>query len=197
LRHRIAADYPYTEFEVFQHRLGSSAHQLTARPVTEFDVLDRFLDGSDLLIDATAEIGIQQALGAEAGGRGIPQLYVSGTEGARGGLIAMVDANEGGCWLCLQWHLEDGSIPLPAREEAPTLQPRGCSSLTYIGAGYDLLPVVAQAVRVAAAALSNDEVRGSTVFVCSFSEDPLLPPTWTVHSLEPHPNCPTCAERGR
>lgn len=199
MRQAIELDYPYTRFEPFAHQIGGSAHLLTARQETELDVLERFLSGSDLMIDATAEIGIQQALGAEASARGIRQLYVSATEGARGGLIAQVDPRQGGCWLCLQWHLNDGSIPLPALDRSPTLQPRGCAALTYVGAGYDLLPVVAQAARVATAMLSEeDDAGGSEVFVCAFEEgDNLRPPTWSSHTLDRHPSCPICAEKER
>jgi hypothetical protein len=195
LRQRIEYDYPYTTFEAFPHQIGSSASLPTARQETELDVLDRFFENSDLLIDATAEIGVQQALAAEASALGIRQIYVSATEGARGGLVARIDPERGGCWLCLQWHLEDGSIPLPAREEALTLQPRGCASLTYTGTGYDLLPICAQAVRVATATLADQtEPAGSDVFICSFEEDRLLPPIWATYPLRPHPKCPICAQ---
>lgn len=196
LRARIALDYPFTRFEPFAHQLGGSASITTARSETELDVLDRFLDGADLLIDATAEIGVQQALAALAHERSLPQLYVSATEGARGGLIAHVRPGLTGCWLCLQWHLETGSIPLPAREEAATLQPRGCATLTFTGAGFDLLPVAAQAARVAAAALSDrsPQISGHGVFVCSFGDDRAEPPTWSSYPLAPHTSCPRCSE---
>jgi ThiF family len=189
---RIPFDYPYTAFEPYLMRIGGSAGEVGLREQSELDLIDRFLEGSDLVVDATAEIGVQQALAAAAEEHGIHQLFISATEGARGGLVASVEAGRGGCWICLQLGLEDGSIPLPAHAEPATLQPRGCSSLTYTGAGFDLLPIIAQAARVAAAILGEGEAVGSVAFVCSLPEDRAAPPVWSAHPIEPHPDCPTC-----
>jgi hypothetical protein len=198
IKARILLDYPFTAFEAFSHQLGQSASMATARSESELDLLDRFLEDTNLVIEASAEIGIQQAISAIADERGLPQLYVWGTEGARGGLVAHVRPGITGCWMCLQYHLEEETIPLPAREQTPHLQPRGCAALTYSGSGFDLAPTVAQAARVATAALAGKEAtemdRGD-VFVCSFEEDPFAPPRWSTHALEPHPRCDTCAAR--
>lgn len=198
LRERFLYDYPYTKFESFPMHIGGSATVLEARDETELDQLERFLDGADLLIDATAEIGVQQALGAAAGERGLTQLYISATEGARGGLIARIVPNSsGGCWMCLQLAIEEGTIPIPAHAEPLTLQPRGCSSLTYRGAAFDLAPISAQASRCVAATLAEDaDPGGSLAFVCSL-EERLAPPTWSTHPIERHPACPLCAENAR
>lgn len=196
IRGRVVADYPFTELEPFSHHLGHSAAITTARSESELDVLERFLEGCELVIEASAEIGVQQAIAASADERSLPQIYVWATEGARGGLVAHVRPSETGCWMCLQYHLEDETIPLPAREETPHLQPRGCAALTYSGAGFDLAPTVSQAARVATAALSSKaSADGSDVFVCSFADDPYAPPVWTSHALEPHPRCEPCAVR--
>ncbi len=194
LSERIQVDYPYTSFEPVLMQIGGSARG-GSEGQSELDVLDAFLADADLLIDATAEIGVQQALAALASERELPALFVSATEGARGGLVARIDPDDGGCWMCLQLSLEAGEIPLPAHAEPLTLQPRGCSDLTYSGAGFDLLPISAQAVRVAAATLSpSAEDRGSTVFICSLAEDGLSPPQWSAHPLAPRPDCPICGE---
>lgn len=193
LSERITVDYPYTRFEPVLMQIGSSAHGATE---SELDALENFLADAELMIDATAEIGIQQALATAAEERGIPALFVSATEGARGGLVARVDPPRGGCWMCLQMALEGGSIPLPPHAaESLNVQPRGCSEVTYVGAGFDLLPIVAQAARIAAATLAEGAEAGSLVFVCSLPADPLAPPSWTSHHLERDPKCPICAER--
>jgi ThiF family len=193
LNERIAFDYPYTRFEPVMTQIGGSSR---GDPESELDMLDSFLADADLLIDATAELGVQQALAAEAEEREIPALFVSATEGARGGLVARIDPGTGGCWMCLQLALENGRIPLPPHgAEDLTLQPRGCGDITYLGAGFDLLPIAAQAVRIAAASLAMDREQSSLVYVCSLPVDPLGPPEWSRHTLERDPECPICKER--
>jgi len=189
---RIAADYPYTDFEAYPLLLGGSTFGQEPREASELDALNRFLDKSDLLIDATAEIGVQQALAFQANSLGLRQLFVSATEGAQGGLVANIDPSVGGCWLCLQRQIEDGSIPIPAHAEPLTLQPRGCTSLTYTGSGFDLLPVIAQAVRVAAATLAGVSEPGSTAFVCSLDDNRIAPPNWSTHPINRLADCPVC-----
>jgi ThiF family len=191
---RIAVDYPYTTFEAYPLLIGGSTYGQEPRGVSELDAIDRFLDGSDLLVDATAEIGVQQALAFQANARHLHQIFVSATEGARGGLVAKIDPAAGGCWLCLQLQIEDGSIPIPAHAEPLTLQPRGCTSLTYTGAGFDLLPIIAQAVRVAAATLSEVTEPGSFAYVCSLSDDNVEPPHWSTHIIDRLPECPVCGQ---
>jgi molybdopterin/thiamine biosynthesis adenylyltransferase len=196
LGRRMAGDYPYTEFKGYLHRLGQSAGHKEARVRTELDILAEFLDGADLVVDASAEIGVQQVLAELAAERGLPQLYVSTTEGAQGGLVARVVPGITGCWMCLQRHLDDNKeIPAPPRNKTATVQPRGCSTLTFRGAGFDIEPVIAQGARVAASMLS-DEDEGDDgrcdVFICAFGEGRLLPPQWSAHPLTPHPECSTC-----
>jgi ThiF family len=201
LGRRIAQDYPYTEFKGMIHRLGQSAGTTTARQMSELDILDQFLDGADLVVDASAEIGVQQVMADEASQRGIPQLYVSTTEGAKGGLVARVIPGETGCWMCLQMRIAEERIPAPAADPSATVQPRGCGTLTFVGAGFDILPVIAQGARLAAQILSTDgsvrqEERGDDVFVCSFEEVSPAPPRWSGHPLDPHPDCPVCGGQG-
>lgn len=195
LNERIAFDYPYTTFEPVLMQIGASSR---GDPDSELETLDHFLAGAHLLIDATAELGIQQALAAEAEDRGIPALFVSATEGAQGGLVARIDPDAGGCWMCLQLALDNGSIPLPPHTaEDLAVQPRGCSDVTYVGAGFDLLPITAQAARIACATLAPKSDRSSVAYVCSLSGDPLDPPQWSRHDLARHPECPACKERVR
>jgi hypothetical protein len=194
LNERMLVDYPYTAFEPVLMQIGGSARS-GPQDQSELEVLETFLSEADLLIDATAEIGVQQALATLAAERGVPALFVSATEGARGGLVARIDPAEGGCWMCLQLALDSGKIPAPARAEATSVQPRGCSDVTYAGASFDLLPIVAQAARVATTSLSSDiPLEGSFVFVCSLPGDELSPPEWSTHSLDRHSDCPICSK---
>jgi len=188
---RIRLDYPFTSVVPFVHRLGQSADVRTGRSETELDVLDRLLEGADLVIDATAEIGVQQLIAAAADAEGIPQLYLSATEGARGGIVAPLIPPRPGCWLCLQWHLDTRSFPLPPRDETGTVQPRGCASPTFTGTGFDLLPIIAQGARVA-----TDILRGGAprqVQICSIPDNGSGPPNWESRVFDVHPKCPECS----
>jgi hypothetical protein len=66
--------------------------------------------------------------------------------------------------------------------------------LTYTGAGFDLLPVIAQAVRVATATLSEVSEPGSVAYVCSLSDDKAEPPHWSTHIINRLPECPVCGQ---
>ncbi|MGH2957080.1 MAG: ThiF family adenylyltransferase, partial [Solirubrobacterales bacterium] len=191
LRRWLEYDHPFTRFVPFRHHLGVSALMDTGREETELDLLDRFVSGADLLIDATAEIGIQQLLADAADVRRMNQIYVSATEGAQGGIVARVVPGSGGCWLCLQHALQDGSIPPPPADPSATTQPRGCAARTFTGAAFDLLPIIAEAARVSAATLSMAASQ-SEVWVCELAGDPDEPPSWDRHALPVHSDCPRC-----
>lgn len=193
LNERIAFDYPYTRFEGTIQQIGGSS-RTSDHEAGEVASLEGFLADADLLIDATAELGIQQALAALAEERGMPALFVSATEGARGGIVARIDPDAGGCWMCLQRALEDGRIPLPphAPAEDLTIQPRGCSEVTYLGTGFDLLPIVAQAARCAASSLRDGAARGSVAYILSLPGDPEEAPQWSRHPVERDLECPVC-----
>jgi molybdopterin/thiamine biosynthesis adenylyltransferase len=202
LARRMAQDYPYANFKATIHRLGQSAAVRTARQRSELDILDEFLNGSDLVIDATAEIGVQQALADLAAERQIPQVFVSTTEGAKGGIVARVIPGVTGCWMCLQMRLDDGTIPSPAADAGETVQPHGCGAITFVGAAFDILPVIAQGTRAAVATLAEhlgvggmSEQTGydrEDVFIFSFAGPPPAPPKWSAQPLEVHPDCPVC-----
>lgn len=200
LSEHVGRNFPFTEVVPIPLRIGQ-AEPPTGRP--EMELLDALLTGADLLIDATAEIGIQHLLSNLAGTRGMKQLYVWGTEGGFGGVVARVSPGETGCWMCLQYRFEDGSIPLPPLEATGTVQPRGCATRTFTGTGFDMLPLVAQAVRVAVQTLLHDEPdgypeNGHDVFVVSIrTEAGSLPaPRWESFQLDPHPSCSECKPTG-
>jgi hypothetical protein len=187
----VGRDYPLTTIVPFNRALGEVT--LGARE-TDFDLLRRMFDGVDLVIDASAELGVQQLVSTIADDLGIPQLYVWATEGARGGVVARVLPGASGCWFCLQLAIAREAVPLPARDDAATVQPRGCGSRTFTGAGYDLAPVSTQAARVASSFLAAGRALGADdVFVCSLdgSLSP-APPQWDVAPLSREEGCRCC-----
>lgn len=197
----IGNDYPFTRVRVFEQAIGFVAGTPDEQPPQdEAEMLSEFLDAVDLVIDATAEIGVQQLLAALADEADIPQLYVSATEGGWGGIVARVVPGQTGCWYCLQKHIDDGSIVAPPLAETGTVQPRGCAAPTWTGTSFDGLPLVAQAARTAAftvlAGRATENARD--VFVCSQvaeTASELDAPEWTAYTLARHPECPLCAAR--
>lgn len=195
----ISTDHPYTKVERFRMQLGS-AERRNGRGLTEREMLQDFLDGADLVIDATAELAVAQLLSVLADDRAIPQLYVSATEGAWGGRIARLLPGRTGCWMCLQRLIAEKTIHAPPYEPTGTVQPRGCATRTFIGANYDLQPLVSQAARVATRTLLKEAEEAQdtpwpAVHVCALHREdgPLPAPAWSSHELSRDPACPTCA----
>lgn len=166
--------------------------------MTDAEVLDNALSQTDLVIDATAEIGIQHLLADEARRRGLPYLCVTATNGGWGGMVALITPGRtDGCWFCLLKHMDDGTIPTPPAAPSEFVQPPGCASPTFTGAGFDLDHLSLHAVRAAAAALLGDTPGAyptlpHDVAVLALRDHDGTPtlPNWTGHALTRHLGCP-------
>lgn len=191
-------DYPYTKVRQYDHRIGAAAPPGPQPPKTEMELLDEFLDGVDLLIDASAELGVQQFVASLADARGIPQAYVWATEGGWGGAVARVLPGMTGCWYCLQMQLDETpGIPVPPHDNTGRVQPRGCDNPTFTATSFDALPIVAQAMRVITGTLLHGRVAGADddVFICSQEPAPsgaIIAPSWSSHALTVQGGCPLC-----
>lgn len=197
LSQALPAQYPYTKVRSFNHRIGSvpAPGEPTAEP--DSAIIDKLLDGADILVDATAELGVQHYLESEAYKRHLPQIYAWMTEGGVGGAVARVVPGQTGCWVCLQWHIEKGTIPAPPHVTTGRVQPRGCTAPTFTGTGFDALPVIAQAVRVTTHTLLRGRTGagGPDVFVCAQlapDEQTIAVPTWSEFELTKHAKCERC-----
>jgi len=190
----IKSHFPYTSCRSFSRHLGVAPAEATGAE-NDFDLIHKMIDGTDLVIDASAEIAVQQILGDLANEANLPQLYLWGTEGAYGGVVARLVPGATGCWFCMQLAFEDGLIALPPREATGTTQPRGCGMPTFTGENFNLLPIVAQAARVAASTLLDTLPIGDDVFVLSLrdGERAAAIPSWSSHALTAHPRCPHCS----
>jgi len=164
---------------------------------SDADELDRILDGVHLVIDASAEIGVQHMLADEARRRGLPYLCVTATNGGWGGMVALIRPDAGGCWMCLMYHIEGKTIPTPPEDPSGPIQPAGCADPTFTGTGFDIDQVALHAVRVAVGALLRDTPDGyeaptpDVALVALRDPDgaPALP-MWTGHQLTRHESCP-------
>jgi molybdopterin/thiamine biosynthesis adenylyltransferase len=201
----IRRNYPYTRLRCYEARIGATS--LRPQAPSEREVLSEFLDGVDLIYDATAESGVQYLLSNLARDWKLPQVYVTGTEGGWGGMVTRCIPDKTGCWLCLKHHLDDGTLPLPSLQANGTTQPRGCATRTFTGAGFDLLPIVAQGTRVtvqtllARSGITPEERRYpqadhdvSVLYLRDAQGNPTGYPLWEHHKLEVHPRCEFCAK---
>ncbi len=191
-----ATEYPFTRVKAYNHRIGGVAPPFEDAQVaaSESDGLGEFLNGLDLVIDVTGELGVQHLVATLAQEFDLPQMFAWGTEGGWGGAVACVSPGLGGCWMCLQLAFEDGTIELPPAASEPPLQPRGCADPTFAAPGYALSPIVAQAAR-ATARIVNDG-GSSEVHVCALQDpDGELPaPRWLSTPIPIHECCP-CGHR--
>lgn len=193
LRELVEGCYPYTAVVPFVHRLGVAARE----GPSDVEVLEKVLAGVNLIYDATAEIGIQHLLSDLAAQRRIPYIAISGTQGAWGGLVLRLGPGQtSGCWGCFQHALFDGTIPSPPADPNGMVQPAGCADPTFTGAGFDLLQVALQGVRLAAGTLCGSSAGGYPdvswdVAVASLRDrnGMTVPIRWESFPLDRHPAC--------
>jgi len=190
----ITANYPYTTALGIVHRIGAVDSSLS-----DIEALSGALDGATLVLDATAEVGLQYLLSDLAAEAGIPYLCASSTAGAWGGVVARVRADGlHGCWSCLQRSLLDGRIAAPPVDPAGFLQPPGCAAPTFTGAAFDLAEVALMSVRFAVSTLCDGHPDtypaidwDVAVLALRDAQGNVLPPTWRTYTLC-HPDCPRC-----
>lgn len=184
--------YPETVVDPIRWRIGGSA--LGDGP-DEREALERALADVDLVIDTTAEPGVQQLLANECWERGLPFIVGEAREGGHGGLVFR-QRRGGACWMCLKWHQDEGRFLPPFDETTGTVQPRGCASPTFTGAAFDLAPVSALVARLVAQTLcaspSFPDARWDiAVLVNHAAGAPELYdalPRWEYATLSVHPN---------
>lgn len=204
LRWEIEQDHPFVS--VVPHRLRVG---LTPTPGEILDLdpdintIHDWLDGADLMVDATAEDNVTRAVCAAAAERGIPQLVVYSVDGL-GGVVALLQPRETGCVHCLDLALGNGGHidPPPSAEDADAtrVQPHGCADPTFVAVAPDLLPLVNQAARAAFAYLTRDDEGGygaieGDVFVLALRRPdgtPLPVPEWHSYKLPPDARCVVC-----
>lgn len=111
------------------------------------------------------------------------------------GLIALYQPDIDLCWVCVQHHLADGTIPPLPHTSGPAVQPPGCLEPTYAGAGFDLAVIAAQTVRQAVSYLTAGPggygpAAGPAITVRLRDDEgrPVLP-DWQEHPVVRHPDC--------
>ncbi|MDT0275540.1 ThiF family adenylyltransferase [Blastococcus goldschmidtiae] len=181
-----------------EYSLGAPRAERSPDERNEIVIWNDVIDQVDLVVDCTAEKGLQQALAWLARRRGKPYLAASATNGGWGGrIVRLRPVPEAACWACLEYGLDDGSIPdPPAAPEQASVQPAGCADPTFTGTGFDLAEVALHATRVAVATLQAGQSSGYPdsghdlqMLTLRTHDGVPVPPAWTGLELPVHPSC--------
>ena len=188
----VNANYPLTSVRGFKHRIGTPPG---TSPLRDRDVLNDIFGTADLILDATAEFGVQRLLSDLALDREIPYIGVYATHGGYGGEVMRLVKGRTGCWMCLALHRADGTIPGPVSKPGEWAQPPGCAAPTFSGGSWDLTEMSLAAVRMAVGTIvGGDDDYEWDVGVLSLraADGRRIAPQWQTFSLAPHPNCTGC-----
>lgn len=166
----------------------------------QWNVIDRLLDGADIVYDATAERGVNLLLCDLSIARNIPYVTVSSRAGGWGGNVVRVRADgSGGCYCCYLHSLHDRSIPEPPYDPiGDGLQPAGCGDVTFKATGFDVEEIALAGVRMAVSTLCEGSPGGypamtNDVGILTLrNEGVAVFPQWEVFPLQKHPACGRC-----
>lgn len=194
----IGVDHPYTRFVPLRGVIGGVAGD--DEPSGPEDPVGSYLEGTDLIIDATAHQDATAVLADHAWQLGIPFVTTWSIEGY-GGVVARIIPGETGCLHCLELLLSPthGVIDVPRPPTDPQrVQPEGCADPTFTAAAFDLDPLSDHAARVAAGELCRGVAGGYPRYNADIhllvlrhpGGELVEPPQWTSISLEVHRECP-------
>jgi len=191
----LKENYPFSEVISFQHRIGEVRESEGQR--SDNDVLDAALEETDLVYDASAELGVQYLLSSLSSERSIPYISISTTFGAWGGrLVRIRPKKTEGCWVCSRHRIKDGSLPSPIADPKGEFQPVGCANPTFTGTGFDTGIIALGGVRLAISTLTEDEQVGYPRFdwdvgIISLRDEKgnAITPSYCTFELKKHPLC--------
>lgn len=152
------------------------------------ELLSREFDKADVVIDATAEVGVQRLSASLAQQAKKPWIGVWATNGAVGGTVLNIPAGAPWCFSCFEWTRAETPSLKPPASAAPLTQPIGCAEPTFVGAGYNLNEVSIHAARTAMAVLDGKPRNDVAVLSMNHPSGAELP-QWEVSSLTKHEKC--------
>jgi len=203
LKDFICRNYPYTDCQAYDFKLGDVKGFNTNRPLDQ-EFITEITQDCDLIYDATTELGVQYFLTDFACSHKIPYVGLAGTYGAWGGKVFCIRPWKGsGCFCCYLQSRKEGSIPEPpsAPEEQNLVQPTGCADPTFTGAGFDMLQIAITGVRMAISILCEGYESAYPSLDCDAvhiglrAEDgTAIAPTFEAYKIEHNPRCPRCGK---
>lgn len=160
--------------------------------------LSQLVARHDIVVDASAEDGLNEELAVLAHDAGVPYVAVSATEGGWGGRIVRITADA--CFGCYIAMTQDPMrLPRPPADPAGVVEPTGgCSAPTFTAAGFDLAPLSAHAARMVCSTLLRDIEGGYPplpydVAILRLRADSGAPvePQWETFTVDEQQDCQT------
>lgn len=198
LAERIEGDYPWTKAVAYPEMIGKPAERGVRR---QGETIDEILENVDLVIDATAEMGVNHFLSDLCRLRELPFVLANATPGVWGGMVVCF-APETPCWMCFRAALYGETaenLPLPPADESDTgqIQPAGCAEPTFSGASFDLQEIALETVRAAASMLGSEggyDLEDWQYALLSLQQGTgRTPPHWSTHPIPRRPGCQCAA----
>lgn len=195
----ISVCYPQVNVIPIPHYLGRP-HE-NNRAMSDITALDKLIKNVDLIYESSTLLTVGHLISTITWDKGIPLVTVSTTPGAWGGRIARFIPGKTGCWRCLQHSLnKDGPqefhITPPEFNENGRVQPLGCMSPTFTGAGFDTTSIALAGVRLSIATLLRGHSGGYPDFNWDVAivnlrnaEGAGIAPEWKTYELKVHPLC--------
>lgn len=203
LADRILKDYPFTRVRTSHYPPDQNGQPQPAMHIGRItpsydqnEYLEKFLEGVDLIYDATAEEGIHHLLADRARDKGIPYIFLSSRPGGMGGIVGRLKPDgSNGCFACFSHHLHDGSIPEPIYDEKADVQAAGCGDVSFHAPVFDVGEVALTAVRLAVSTLCEGTEEGypptewDVAVLTLLKDGKIVAPSWEMLTLSKHPQC--------
>lgn len=188
----IGQNFPLTRRVLRFGRVGG----IPTNSGVTLDAMREFVDGVDLIFDATAELGVSSILSHVASDLRVPMISIASTNGGWGGTVITSEPGKSGCYDCFLRHVQEGLIVLPPGSKTERVQPVGCAEPTYLAANFDTGEIALAGVRTAVSVLTAgiaggypELTRGAAVLKLREADGRPIYPTWTTYELRIHPGC--------
>ncbi len=189
----ISKNYPYTNVKSEQLFLGGLVNGNS-----QLERINSFLEGVDLVYDASAELGVHHLLADLCREKNIAFVLSSATHGAWGGMVTRFTPETDCCWQCFERSRTEGKIELPPEDPQGIIQPVSCADPTFTGTNFDLQEVALCGVRLAIDTLlkSNNPAsgynwNGALLSLRDQNGRPCLP-DWKIINMVSFEDCPIC-----
>lgn len=198
----ILANYPFTRIGTGHYPEGCdgdfrvSLGHATAG-YDQLEGLNKFIQGADIVYDATAEEGINHLVSDLTKKKNIPYVAVSSRPGGWGGtVIRILPDSKSGCFVCFRYAMQKGDISPPSFDpEGDELQPVGCGDITFKASSFDVQEISLAGVRMAMSILCEGSHGGypsiqEDVGILHLRNNGLsIFPRWESFKLQKYPDC--------